>query len=90
MFFDRAKTHRLTGPADCANAYSASQTILRAGRIARTRLATRNWGKCTDAILSDLGGCASTVDGLVNATGTGGCLITGHAAQADLAIEAEY
>ena len=90
QFFDDLRTKPLTDPADCASSFAASKKILKAGQSARKTLAKAGKEKCTDTLLSGLGACAATVDGLTSPDGTGGCLITGHAAQADSAIEAEY
>ncbi len=87
LYFDENQTSPLTNPSDCANEYRTGDRIAKAGDKARGLIAD----SCSDALVSGLGGtCAGTVDGLVNATGDGGCLISGHGVQSDTIIDAEY
>ena len=46
-------------------------------------------GRCTDALLEELGVCEITVDGLVGATGDSGCVIEGHSGEVDSLIGAQ-
>ena len=90
MYFDSAQQQPLTDPADCPNSYGAQTIIVAAGLLARNAIAGGSPPACTDDLVSALGLCAATVDGLVTPDGTGGCLITGHQAQVDALIQAEY
>ena len=90
MYFDSAQQQPLTDPADCPNSYAARTPIVGAGQYARAMIAGGSPPRCTDDLVSALGLCAATVDGLVTPDGTGGCLITGHQAQVDALIQAEY
>lgn len=90
LFYDASKTQRLTDPADCVNEFNTASRIASAGRQARTAVAGGSPVRCTDTLVSSLGLCATTVDGLVSPDGSGGCLLTGHAAQVDALIQAEF
>jgi cysteine-rich repeat protein len=86
MYFDSSAQQPLTDPADCPNSYVAQSSIIQAGQSARTIISQA----CTDELVSALGLCAASVDDLVTAGGTGGCLVTGLSAQVNSLIQAEY
>jgi hypothetical protein len=87
LFFDAARTQPLNDPNGCENEFKTARRMRKTGEIARQRVQK----SCGDELLSSLGSaCATTIDGLVNATGDGGCLIAGHAAAVDALIDAEY
>jgi len=86
MYFDSSSQQPLADPADCPNSYAVWSRIVTTGQSARGTISAA----CTDDLVSALGLCATTVDGLVTPDGTGGCLITGHQAQVDALIQAEY
>lgn len=88
-FFDKAKLMPLTDPAQCQNEYKTALKLTKAGKTLRTAIANPN--KCTDALVASLAStCANTIDGLVNATGTGGCLLTEGVTAADGLIATVY
>jgi len=86
MYFDSSSQQPLADPADCPNSYAVRTRIVTTGQSACGTISAA----CTDDLVSALGLCATTVDGLVTPDGTGGCLITGHQAQVDALIQAEY
>jgi cysteine-rich repeat protein len=87
LFFDVDKTQPLVNPADCPDEFKAAVRIGNAGTKARNSLVAH----CTDSLLSGLGGvCGTTVDAVVDAAGSGGCLIDGHRMQTDAVLDAEY
>jgi hypothetical protein len=87
VFFDAARTQPLNDPSGCENEFKTARGMRKSGQIARQRVQK----SCSDELLSSLASaCATTVDGLVNSTGDGGCLIAGHAAAVDALIEAQY
>jgi hypothetical protein len=85
LFQDKAKTTPLEGSHQCTSEYRTAAKLDKAGLKARKQIE-----KCTDALVALLGACASTVDGLVNADATSGCLLTSHKAAVDDLLEAEY
>jgi hypothetical protein len=87
VYFDENQASPLTDPSDCASEYRTAERIAKAGVKARTLIADG----CTNSLVSGLAGtCAATVDGLVNAAGDSGCLISGHGLQSDAIVDAEY
>ena len=79
----------LTDPAECENEVATSSRIATAGAHMRAAI-TGRVGRCTDAIVSDLGACADTVDGMVSSAGDGGCLVDKYAASVDELLAKEY
>ena len=62
-----------------------------AAEAAALRAAVSNPKKCTDTLVASLtSACATTVDGLVDSTGTGGCLVTDDVSAADQLIDSVY
>jgi cysteine-rich repeat protein len=89
LFTDAAKTMSLTNPALCLNEYKTAGKLTKAGTVLRGKIANPN--KCTDALVASLTStCATTNDGLVNATGTGGCILTNGVTAADAVIGSVY
>jgi len=86
LFFDEARTQPLTDPYDCADEFRTARRVLKKGVAWRKHVQN----SCNDTLLGSLSACATTVDGLVNPTGDGGCLIEGHAAAVEAMIEAQY
>jgi cysteine-rich repeat protein len=88
-FFDKAKTMPLTDPAQCQSEYATAAKLTKAATTLRKAIA--NPKKCTDMLVADLAStCANTIDGLVNATATAGCLLTDGVAAADQLIGSVY
>ncbi|HVM97882.1 MAG TPA: hypothetical protein VMT89_15920, partial [Candidatus Acidoferrales bacterium] len=85
-FFDKAKTAPLTDPAQCQNEYTTVPKLANAARAARKTIAK----KCTDALTGALSACSPFVDGLVDATGTSGCLLATEIATVDTLLDGEY
>ncbi len=85
-FFDKLKTMPFTDPALCVNEYATATKLAKRALSIRATLAK----KCSDAALDALSACASTVDGVIDALGTSGCLLTTQAAVVDTLIDGEY
>ncbi len=85
-FFDKLKTMPFTDPALCVNEYATATKLAKRALSIRATLAK----KCSDAALDALSACASTVDGVVAALGTSGCLLTTQTAVVDTLIDGEY
>lgn len=86
---DKDKTIPIVDPAQCFAEVKADAAVLKAGLKLRKTIADS--GKCSDPLVASLAtACAPTVDGLVNETGDGGCLIAGLDANTDRAVEAGY
>jgi hypothetical protein len=90
LYVDENKTLALVGADGCIDEYSVAKKVAKAGATARKIIAKPGSEKCTDALLATLAPCAISVDSLVAPAGDGGCLIAGHAVQADALIEDEY
>jgi hypothetical protein len=71
LFEDPGHTVPITDPADCADELKTDAKIDKGRRALRLGIEK----KCSDAILGGLYACAATVDGLVDPTGAGGCLV---------------
>lgn len=77
----------LIDPADCAAEQRVAGKITAAAAKARGRIA----GRCSDAELGPLAdACATTLDGVIAPGGTAGCLVSGHNADVDDWIDAQY
>ncbi len=88
-FMDAAKTMRVSDPAQCEASLAAARAVAKAGLKLRSSVADS--GKCNDTLIGNLAtACATTIDGLVNAAGDGGCLIAGIEAGTDRGIESSY
>jgi len=88
-YLDAAHTMQITDPAQCVNEVRTATKLASAGLTLRAAIANPN--KCSDSLVANLTStCANTVDGLVNATGTGGCLVTGDVTVADGLIGTVY
>jgi hypothetical protein len=85
LYEDKAKTTAIRGAYECTAEYASARKITKAGAKARKLVE-----KCTDTHLSQLWACASTVDGVVGASGTAGCLLDTHDAAVDDLLDAEY
>ena len=90
LFVDRASTVAHTDPADCDNEFKTNEASLKAAASLRRLLAKPSAPRCTDALVSMLGACAPTVNGLDNAAGDGGCLISVHHSSVNDLVNAEY
>ncbi len=89
LFTDKAKTNPVIDPAQCVNEYTTATKLANAGKALRNAIAKPT--ACTDALVADLAStCATTVDGLVDATGTGGCLVTGGNTAVDTLTDVAY
>ena len=74
MYLDGEGNQPLDDPRDCDHESRVARPLARAGRKARKVVV----GRCDDGVIQQLGVCAPTVDGIVSADGTGGCLIESH------------
>ncbi|MBI3785202.1 MAG: hypothetical protein HY270_17560, partial [Deltaproteobacteria bacterium] len=89
LFMDKMKSMPITDPAQCPSEYNTATKL--ASAAAALRNAVANPKKCTDALVADLAStCANSIDGLVNATATAGCLLTDGVAAADGLIGTAY
>jgi hypothetical protein len=86
LFTDKAKTIPMESPSGCADEFKASGKIAKARAKVRSAIAK----KCTDALLANLFACAATVDGLVDASGTMGCVISTTEANVGTVLDAEF
>lgn len=79
----------LTSPVDCERVVGTGAFLARLGRQARARIARA----CTATTLGELGLCggasAPTLDALVSADGTAGCLVASHRSAVDRVLAAE-
>jgi len=88
MYSDRARTHRLSLPSECAQEYKTATRIRKAEVKARALIAgTAGPARCSDALLADLVPCAPTLEGLITGAADGGCLIDGHDAAVDTLLD---
>ena len=89
LFMDAAKTMPVGDPDDCLSEAKTAAKIAKAGASLRAKVSKPT--KCTDTLVASIASaCATTIDGLVDAAGTGGCLVTDGNAGADGMIEAAY
>jgi len=72
------KSLSVADPADCASETSAARAIAKARATARKTIAEGKPARCSDALVAALATCADTIDGLVSADGTAGCLVSQH------------
>ncbi len=86
LFFDQAKTLPLADPLQCHNEYATAKRLAKEALMAHRKVAA----KCTDALLRALSSCSQYVDGLVDATGTSGCLLTTSMSIGDSLLDGEY
>lgn len=86
IFEDPGHTVPITDPANCPDELKTSAKIDQARKALRLGLQK----KCTDAILGGLSACASTLDGLVDPTGSGGCLVQSIDARVSELLVDEY
>jgi cysteine-rich repeat protein len=86
LFLDEAKTMPLTGSAQCASEYKTAAKLTKARASVRKTIAR----KCSDTSLAALSACAQTLDGVIDATATAGCVPATHAALADTLIDAQF
>jgi cysteine-rich repeat protein len=77
------KTLSVADPAECATETGAAKSIGKGAAYARKGIASGKKPKCTDALVGVLYACAETVDGLVDAAATSGCLLSTHDAAVD-------
>jgi cysteine-rich repeat protein len=68
------KTLSVSDRADCPTETTAAKKIAKAGTQARKAIAAGAKPKCTDERVATLGACADSVNGLVSADGSAGCL----------------
>ncbi len=86
-FVDVAETISLNDPAQCATEVKTAAAIAKAGGKLRDAVAK----KCTNTLVADLASaCATTIDGLVDPTGSAGCLVSGGVLAADTLVDAAY
>jgi hypothetical protein len=87
LFTDEAETNPVTDPAQCASEVGAASDIVKAGEKMRSKVE----GSCSDPLVSSLSStCGSTVDGLVNVAGTGGCLVSSGNSAVSALLDAAY
>lgn len=87
LYYDADKSLPLWDPSDCPAEYRTSTKIVRAGDKLRAAVADR----CSDFLVAALVSlCASTVDGLVDAEGVGGCLVDSATASVATLVAAQY
>jgi len=87
LYVDEAEAKRLSSSADCNNEAGTNAAITKLALTARAKIAK---SACDATTLTALQMCASTVDGLVDADGTGGCLIRTHDASRLQAVRKQY
>jgi hypothetical protein len=75
LYLDADKTRLIASSAECTQEWKTASAIAKLGQKTRAKIAQSG---CDGATLPALQLCAATVDGLVDASGTGGCLIDGH------------
>ena len=83
------KTLSVGAPGECPQETAAAKSIGKAASQARKGIAG-NKPKCSDALVAALGACAETVDALISADASGGCLRASHDAAVEAMIEAEF
>ncbi|HVM96022.1 MAG TPA: DUF4215 domain-containing protein [Candidatus Acidoferrales bacterium] len=89
LFLDKAKTMPITDPAQCPTEYNTATKLANAAKALRT--AVSNPKKCSDTLIGSLTStCANTIDGLVDASATTGCLLTEGISAADSVIDVAY
>ena len=82
------KTLSVSDPAACPTETAAAKKIAKAAAQARKSVAGSAKPKCTDALVAVLDACADTVDALISADATAGCLrASGDAAVAESLAE---
>lgn len=86
LFTDAAGTLPLAGPQDCPSEFHTAAGVTIAAQKARALVAR----SCTDAIVSTLTACASTVDGLVSPAADAGCLIESHRTAVESVVDQQY
>jgi cysteine-rich repeat protein len=82
------KTLSVDDPAECASETGAAKSIAKAALQARSGIADGRNPKCTDTLVGALDACAETVDGLIDAVATSGCLLATHDTAVDELLEA--
>lgn len=87
LYLDEDETQWLSSTADCANEWDTKRAIVKLGQKARLTIGKSD---CDPATLGALQMCATTLDGLVNAGGTGGCLIRTHDSGRLEAVRKQY
>jgi cysteine-rich repeat protein len=86
LFQDRKKTLPIADRSECLSEFRTARTIANTrGRV--RKIVT---GKCTDALVGTLSTCGDTVDELVSADGTAGCLVEGHDTAVDMLLTTQY
>lgn len=80
----------IADPGLCPEESGASAAISDAAARLRDAVAKPGAPKCDAASLAVLDGCAATVEGLVTADGSGGCLVASHDAAVDQMVDDEY
>lgn len=86
LYTDRARTMPLAGPNDCDQEFVTASRTAKAAVKARASVVSR----CSDALVAQLAVCAATIDGLVDASATAGCLLSTHAGAIAAMIDGEY
>jgi cysteine-rich repeat protein len=81
------KSLSVDDPAQCASETAAAKGIAKAAASARKGIASGKKPKCTDAWVGVLGACAETVDGVIDAAATSGCLLATHGDAVDELLE---
>jgi len=76
----------LAGPAQCVNERRVAPKLSRAATKSRAAIDK----KCTAPSLAALAACADSIDGLVTADGTAGCLIDSHRLATDSILADQY
>lgn len=77
----------LVNPSDCAAGDGFADKLAQAGQKTRAKIESA----CDDTTLGGLAtACATSLSGLVDISGTGGCLPLGHAADVDGMIDGQY
>jgi cysteine-rich repeat protein len=84
------KSLSVIDPAQCASETAAARSIAKSRGFARKAIAGGNRPKCTDPLVAALAACADTVDGMVSADGTAGCLVADHDGDVGRLLESEY
>lgn len=91
LYTGRDESTRITQPAECIDERRTADRIDKARKQMRRMIANESRPRCTDELLASMGTlCAASVDGLVAADGTAGCLIEGVDAASDEIVDATH
>lgn len=86
LYFDRAGTAQVSSPRDCAGEFKTAAKLTKLTGSLHGKLAKA----CSDNLVGQLRACASTVDGLISATGTSGCMLIENDAVVDGWIDDQF